>query len=58
MLPLRLTRNVYLIYFVRYMNYHHHRHAEEISIFSTIKMLSVNIQISVLKMVKIFRYAL
>lgn len=57
MLPLRLTRNVYLIYFVRYMNYHH-RHAEEISIFNTIKMLSVSIQISVLKMAKIFRYAL
>lgn len=57
MLPLRLTRNVYLIYFVRYMNYHH-RHAEEIPIFSTIKMLSVSIQISVLKMAKIFRYAL
>lgn len=57
MLPLRLTRNVYLIYFVRYMNYHH-RHAEEIFIFSTIKMLSVSIQISVLKMAKIFRYAL
>lgn len=36
MLPLRLTRNVYLIYFARYMNYHL-RHAEEISIFSTIK---------------------
>lgn len=57
MLPLRLTRNVYLIYFAHYMNYHHH-HAEEISIFSTIKMLSVSIQISVLKMAKIFRYAL
>ncbi|SUE79493.1 Uncharacterised protein [Salmonella enterica] len=57
MLPLRLTRNVYLIYFARYMNYHLH-HAEEISIFSTIKMLSVNIQISLLKMAKIFRYAL
>ncbi len=57
MLPLRLTRNVYLIYFASYMNYHHH-HAEEISIFSTIKMLSVSIQISVLKMAKIFRYVL
>lgn len=57
MLPLRLMRNVYLIYFASYMNYHHH-HAEEISIFSTIKMLSVSIQISVLKMAKIFRYAL
>ncbi|EFZ94657.1 hypothetical protein NGUA18_00061 [Salmonella enterica] len=57
MLPLRLTRNVYLIYFASYMNYHHH-HAEEISIFSTIKMLSINIQISALKMTKIFRYAL
>lgn len=57
MLPLRLTRNVYLIYFARYMNYHHH-HAEEISIFSIIKMLSASIQISVLKMAKIFRYAL
>lgn len=57
MLPLRLTRNVYLIYFASYMNYHH-RHVEEISIFSTIKMLSVSIQISVLKMAKIFRYVL
>lgn len=57
MLPLRLTRNVYLIYFASYMNYHH-SHAEEISIFSTIKMLSVSIQISVLKMAKIFRYVL
>lgn len=57
MLPLRLTRNVYLIYFASYMNYHH-RHAEGISIFSTIKMLSVSIQISVLKMAKIFRYVL
>lgn len=57
MLPLRLTRNVYLIYFASYMNYHH-RHAEEISIFSTIKMLSVSIQISLLKMAKIFRYVL
>lgn len=57
MLPLRLTRNVYLIYFASYMNYHH-CHAEEISIFSTIKMLSVSIQISVLKMAKIFRYVL
>lgn len=57
MLPLRLTRNVYLIYFASYMNYHH-RHAEEISIFGTIKMLSVSIQISVLKMAKIFRYVL
>lgn len=57
MLPLRLTRNVYLIYFASYMNYHH-RHAEEIPIFSTIKMLSVSIQISVLKMAKIFRYVL
>lgn len=57
MLPLRLTRNVYLIYFASYMNYHH-RHAEEIFIFSTIKMLSVSIQISVLKMAKIFRYVL
>lgn len=57
MLPLRLTRNVYLIYFASYMNYHH-RHAEEISIFNTIKMLSINIQISALKMAKIFRYAL
>lgn len=57
MLPLRLTRNVYFIYFVRYMNYHH-RNAKKISIFSTITMLSVNIQISVLKMAKIFRYAL
>lgn len=57
MLPLRLTRNVYLIYFASYMNYHHH-HADEISIFSTIKMLSINIQISALKMTKIFRYAL
>lgn len=57
MLPLRLTRNVYLIYFASYMNYHH-RYAEEISIFSTIKMLSVSIQISVLKMAKIFRYVL
>lgn len=57
MLPLRLMRNVYLIYFASDMNYHHH-HAEEISIFSTIKMLSVSIQISVLKMAKIFRYAL
>lgn len=57
MLPLRLMRNVYFIYFASYMNYDHH-HAEEISIFSTIKMLSINIQISALKMTKIFRYAL
>lgn len=57
MLPLRLTHNVYLIYFASYMNYHH-RHAKKNYIFSTIKMVSINIQISALKMAKIFRYAL